>query len=42
MPRDRFVREVMANLTDRQRSWQRLKELLSVAAATPGWAVILR
>ncbi len=40
--RDRFVREVVANMADRQRWWQRLEELLSVAAAVPGLAVILR
>ncbi len=40
--RERFVREVMANMADRQRWWQRLQELLSVAAGLPGLAVILR
>src|SRR6266536_1453183 len=40
--RERFVREVMANMVDRQRWWQRLEELLSVAGAVPGLAVILR
>jgi hypothetical protein len=40
--RERFVNEVLANLADRQRWWQRLDELLSVAAAVPGLAVILR
>jgi hypothetical protein len=40
--RERFVGEVMANLADRQRWWQRLDELLSVAGAVPGLAVILR
>jgi hypothetical protein len=32
----------MANLADRQRWWQRVGELLSVAGAVPGLAVILR
>jgi len=41
-PRDRFVAEVLANLADRERWWQRLDELLSVAGAVPGLAVILR
>ncbi len=40
--RERFVREVMANVADRRRWWQRLEELLSVAAAVPGLAMILR
>jgi hypothetical protein len=40
--RERFVGEVLANLADRQRWWQRLHELLSVAGAVPGLAVILR
>jgi hypothetical protein len=40
--RDRFVGEVLANLADRERWWQRLDELLSVAGAMPGLAVILR
>jgi hypothetical protein len=40
--RDRFVGEVMANPADRQRWWQRLDELLSVAGAVPGPAVILQ
>ena len=40
--RERFVREVVANMADRERWWQRLDELLSVAAAVPGLAVILR
>jgi hypothetical protein len=40
--RDRFVREVVANMADRQRGWQRLRELLTVAGAVPGLAVILR
>ncbi len=40
--RERFVGEVIANLADRQRWWQRLEELLSVAGAVPGLAVILR
>ena len=40
--RERFVREVTANMADRQRRWQRVEELLSVAAAVPGLAVILR
>ncbi len=40
--RDRFVREVLANLADRHRWWQRVAELLSVAAAVPGLALILR
>ena len=40
--RDRFVAEVIANLADRERWWQRLDELLSVAGAVPGLAVILR
>jgi hypothetical protein len=35
--RERFVREVVANLSDRHRWWQRLDELLSVAGAVPGW-----
>jgi hypothetical protein len=39
--RERFVGEVMANLADRERCWQRLDELLSVAGAVPGLAVIL-
>lgn len=37
--RERFVREVAANLADGQRWWQRVEELLSVAAAVPGIAV---
>ena len=37
-----FVREVMANMADRQRWWQRIEELLSVAGAVPGLAVILQ
>ena len=40
--RERFVNEVMANIADRQRWWQRVEELLSVAAAAPGLAVIRR
>ena len=40
--RERFVREVTANMADRQRWWQRFEELLSVAAAVPALAVILR
>lgn len=40
--RERFVREVMANTVECRRWWQRLRELLSVAAAVPGLAVILR
>ena len=40
--RDRFVREVVANMADRQWWWQRLNELLSVVGAIPGLAVILR
>ncbi len=40
--RERFVGEVLANLADRQRWWQRVEELLSVAGAVPGLAVILR
>jgi hypothetical protein len=40
--RDRFIDEVLANLADRRRWWQRVDELLSVAAAVPGLAVILR
>jgi hypothetical protein len=40
--RERFVGEVMANLADRHRWWQRLNEMLSVAGAVPGLAVILR
>jgi hypothetical protein len=40
--RERFVAEVQANLADRERWWQRLRELLSVAGAVPGLAVILR
>jgi hypothetical protein len=39
--RERFVREAMANMADRQRWWQRVEELLSVAAAVPGLTVIL-
>jgi hypothetical protein len=37
-----LVGEVMANLADRRRWWQRVEELLSVAGAVPGLAVILR
>jgi hypothetical protein len=33
---------VLANLADRERWWQRLDELLSVAGAVPRLAVILR
>jgi len=40
--RERFRGEVLANLADRQRWWPRLEELLSVAGAVPGLAVILR
>ena len=40
--RERFVNEALANMADRQRWWQRLNELLSVAGAAPGLAVILR
>jgi len=40
--RERFVGEVVANMADRRRWWQRLEELLSVAGAEPGLAVILR
>ena len=40
--RGRFVREVLANMEDRRRWWQRVEEMLSVAAAVPGLAVILR
>jgi hypothetical protein len=40
--RERFVGEVIANLADRHRWWQRLEELLSVPGAVPGLAVILR
>jgi hypothetical protein len=40
--RERFVGEVLANLADRQRWWPRIEELLSVAGAVPGLAVILR
>jgi len=40
--RERFVVEVLANMAERQRWWQRVEELLSVAAAVPGLAVILR
>jgi hypothetical protein len=40
--RERFVGEVLANLADRNRWWQRLDDLLSVAGAVPGLAVILR
>jgi hypothetical protein len=40
--RERFVGEVLADLADRQRWWQRVDELLSVAGAVPGLAVILR
>ena len=40
--RERFVGEVTANLADRERRWQRLRDLLSVAGAVPGLAVILR
>jgi hypothetical protein len=36
------VREELANMADRQRWWQRLNELLSVAAAVPGLPLILR
>jgi hypothetical protein len=39
--RERFVGEVLANVADRQRWWQRLDELLSVASAVPGLAVML-
>jgi hypothetical protein len=39
--RERFVDEVLANMAG-QRWWQRLDELLSVASAVPGLAVILR
>jgi len=40
--RERFVGEVLANMADSQRWWQRLRDLLSVAVAVPGLAVILR
>jgi hypothetical protein len=40
--RERFVGEVLAILADRPRWWQRVGELLSVAGAVPGLAVILR
>ena len=40
--RERFVVEVLANMADRRRWWRRVEELLSVAAAVPGLAVILR
>jgi len=40
--RERFVGEVAANMADRRRWGQRLEELLSVAAAVPGLAVVLR
>jgi len=40
--RERFVRDVLGNMGDRQLWWQRVDELLSVAAAVPGLAVILR
>ena len=40
--RERFVGEVVANLADSQRRWPRVGELLSVARAVPGLAVILR
>ena len=40
--RERFVGEVMANMARRQRWWQRVEELLSVARAVPGLAVIVR
>ena len=40
--RERFVGEVVANMADRRRWWQRGEELLSVAAAVPGLAVIVR
>jgi hypothetical protein len=40
--RERFVGEVLANLADRRRRWQRGDELLSVACAVPGLAVTLR
>jgi hypothetical protein len=40
--RERFVGEVQANMADRHRWWQRLDELLSMAGAVPGLAVILR
>jgi hypothetical protein len=36
------VREVQANLADRERWWQRLRDLLSVARAVPWLAVIRR
>jgi hypothetical protein len=39
---ERFVSEVLANMADCQRWWQRLEELLSVADAVPGLAVLLR
>lgn len=37
-----LVREVTAMVADRQRWWQRVEELLTVAAAVPVLAVILR
>jgi hypothetical protein len=40
--RERFVGEVMADMADRGRWWQRVEELLSVARAVPGLAVIVR
>jgi len=40
--RDRFVREVTATLADFPRSRERIRELLSVAAAMPWIAAILR
>jgi len=40
--RERFVCKVLANLADRMRWWQCVEELLSVAAAVPGLAVVLR
>jgi hypothetical protein len=36
------VGEVLANLADRRRWWQRVDELVSGTAAVPGLAVVLR
>ena len=40
--RERFVGEVQANMAELPRWWQRVEELLSVAGALPGLAVIVR